>query len=469
VDIQLIGHASIFVETKDLRVLMDPVLWDPHQEGLLDMCPKRQVLHDRLPEFDCLIISHRHLDHFDVRTLARLPKSARVLIPQDELIESCLRDLGYTRVHPLKDFSQARFGSTRILTTASENPVPEFGVVFSDESGVFWNQVDTELSRGTINFVRSRYGRVDFLLAAWQPMIELSYQLNQSLSFPYQEYGKLLDAVSLIQPRAVAPGANGFEYLGGSSWLNRVVFPVTREQFCRDVKLVYPEVGDNVFTLDPGDILSFDGGGFRRIAGGSDFVRCLSDDRSHLDFAPVNTGRELTDDNPDGLDPELVRRAVAEEVEVGLPAFIDANELQFAEHRRWGVVYQLEVISADACDRWFFDFREEHVKARRGRSPLANYSTRIAASSLYAIIKRTKGWDHAMLGGYYRRSNKVYAVTPFGVARADSKSLPDPLELKHPYKLVLADVLRSEISKYRPEAVEALAPDAEAVAAVEAV
>ena len=453
-DIQLIGHASIFVETKDLRILIDPVLWDPHQEGLLDMCPRRQVVHERLPEFDCLIISHRHLDHFDIQTLAKLPKSVRVLIPQDELIESCLRELGYTSINPLKDFSQVRFGLTRILTTASENPVPEFGVVVVDDSGVFWNQVDTEPSQSTISFVHSRYSEVDLLLAAWQPMLELSYQFNQNLSFPYQEYSKLLAAVSLIQPRAIAPGANGFEYLNGSSWLNQVVFPVTREQFCRDVKLACPTVRENVFILDPGDILSFGGGSFCHSIGGSDFVRCVSRDRAHLDFAPVKIGSDLIDYNPDKVDPKVSRQLVIEEVEVGLPKFINDNKLLFSEHRRWGIVYQLEVVLSDERCTWFFDFTEEHVEARRGRSPLANYFAHIAGSSLYGIIRRTKGWDHAMLGGYYRRSTKVYAVTPFGVARAEAKSLSDPLELKHPYKLILEDILRAEIKEYLREGIE---------------
>lgn len=51
-EIHMIGHASLFIKTKDCRILMDPVLWDPHQEGLFDICPKREVIHEQLPEFD---------------------------------------------------------------------------------------------------------------------------------------------------------------------------------------------------------------------------------------------------------------------------------------------------------------------------------------------------------------------------------------------------------------------------------
>lgn len=136
-EIHMIGHASIFVETQDCKILMDPVLWDTHSEGIEDVCPKREVNHERLPEFDLLIISHRHTDHFDIRSLAYLPKTVDVLIPKDKLLENCLRKLGYLHIYPLGDFSEVKIGSTSLLTTRSENRVPEYGMVFADPSGIF--------------------------------------------------------------------------------------------------------------------------------------------------------------------------------------------------------------------------------------------------------------------------------------------------------------------------------------------
>ncbi|MCU1267472.1 MAG: hypothetical protein JWM21_3790 [Acidobacteria bacterium] len=86
-EIHMIGHASIFVKTEDCGILMDPVLWDPHQEGLFDVSPKREVIHKNLPQYEFLVISHKHQDHFDLRTLASLRKDVDVFIPQDPLIE----------------------------------------------------------------------------------------------------------------------------------------------------------------------------------------------------------------------------------------------------------------------------------------------------------------------------------------------------------------------------------------------
>ena len=122
--IHSLGHASLFVNTEDCKILIDPVLEDPFFEGLNESCPKREIAKEKLPEYDFLIISHRHLDHFDLRSLAYLPKNVDVLIPQDYLIEDCLLQLGYSRIYPLADFAKVRTSSTTIMTTRSEIKVP---------------------------------------------------------------------------------------------------------------------------------------------------------------------------------------------------------------------------------------------------------------------------------------------------------------------------------------------------------
>lgn len=447
--IHMIGHASIFVETQDQKILMDPVFWDPHQEGLFDVCPKREVLPERLPAFDFLILSHKHLDHFDIRTLAFLPKSVKVLMPQDELIEKCLRQLGYERIYKLNDFSEVKAGATRIFTTRSANPVPEFGVIFADDSGVFWNQVDSDVRRETADFVLSRFPRIDFLLASWQPMLELSYQMNQSLEFPYNGYNQMLDNIRLIKPAALAPGANGFRYIGGSAWLNRVVFPVTREQFCKDVSHLTPDLAGNILALDPGDVLAFQNGECQAQVGASPFVRNLGGDREELDFFPVLAGGEMRDDTEPPVAAEVLREALSEEIETRLLPFIKDHATLFAEHYRWQVVYQLSVVFPDGVERWSFDFSAATVQLRKGRDPLANLHTLMTASSLYGLLTAALGWDYAMLGGYYRRFNKVYAITEFGLARPESGLLQDPLELRFPYRKVLDNVLLKEVERWQ--------------------
>ena len=432
--ISMIGHASIFVETKDCKFMMDPVLWDPHQEGLFDICPKREIQYDEIPEFDILIISHKHLDHFDIRSLAFLPKNVDVIIPRDSLIERCLRKLGYQKIHSLSDFQVLSIGKTNIMTTRSENRVPEFGIIFEDQSGVFWNCVDTELTPDSIGNVLQHYPKIDFLLATWQPMMESNFQNNESIKFPYYEYGQILYNINLINPTAIAPGSNGFKYIDSGAWLNQIVFPVTRERFCKDISQAYPSLGNNIYALDPGDTIEFSHEKQVYTPNGCEFVQTIKDDRDQLDFCPINVGSSLVDTNSDGYDLSVVENTISDKVEIELTDLLQKKYKDFQEHKRWQVVYQLEVIFPNQVQKWYCDFSQYPFQMLKGRNPLANFYTCTTASGFYSLIKQTKGWDYLGLGGYHRSFNKIYQATPLGLV------LPHYVEFIDPFSMLFSDV-----------------------------
>jgi UDP-MurNAc hydroxylase len=450
-EIHLIGHASLFVRTSSCRILIDPVFWDPHFEDLADVYPQRLVLEDLVPEFDILIISHRHLDHFDVRTLSSLPKDVGVFIPQDSLMENCLRELGFNRVRMLPSFAEVSLGQAKLLTTRSEGSAKEFGILVADESGVVWNQIDTVVKSDTIAALLSRYPQIDLMLAMWQPMIELNYQTHQSLTFPFSEYTRLLYNISLISPKAVAPGANGFRYRGDASWLNRVVFPVSRERFCKDAKAACPSLKDAVLVLDPGDVVHVEPEGIEKVAGGCPFVRRVSQTIQSYDFSPVKIDDHLVDRNPDGYDLDSMRNVISEAISGDLPEFINSHPMTFLDHRKWEVIYELEVSLPDERRRWVIDFSEEPVRALPQSNPLANFFVYVTASALFGLIRQLKGWDYALLGGYYRTYQKIYQVTPHGLVRPQHCVFSDPLRQRFNYDKQLESVVSNEILRWSSE------------------
>ena len=74
VKVTLLGHATVLVETGPMRILMDPVLQDPFENGMVVSCPKRVIDLDRLEPIDVVVLSHRHPDHFDLPSLDRLSR-----------------------------------------------------------------------------------------------------------------------------------------------------------------------------------------------------------------------------------------------------------------------------------------------------------------------------------------------------------------------------------------------------------
>jgi len=71
----MIGHATTLIQFRKLNILTDPV-WSNRASPFAFAGPRRVaapgVAFDRLPPIDCILLSHNHYDHLDLRTLARL-------------------------------------------------------------------------------------------------------------------------------------------------------------------------------------------------------------------------------------------------------------------------------------------------------------------------------------------------------------------------------------------------------------
>ena len=69
-----IGHASVYVEIDDIRILIDPIFSEyasPFNFGPKRFHPPPITLQD-LPKIDAVLISHDHYDHLDMNTIIQL-------------------------------------------------------------------------------------------------------------------------------------------------------------------------------------------------------------------------------------------------------------------------------------------------------------------------------------------------------------------------------------------------------------
>ncbi len=99
-----LGHAGFIVETRGIKILIDPWFYPAFLESWFPF-PDNRVL---LPEishqkFDFLYVSHLHEDHFDRRLLLSLDKSTPVLCPQyrSRAMGKKLASMGFKKLIPL--------------------------------------------------------------------------------------------------------------------------------------------------------------------------------------------------------------------------------------------------------------------------------------------------------------------------------------------------------------------------------
>ena len=124
----LIAHASMLIQSNKTTILTDPVWFDYLWEEINVLCPSIDLDTNKIPPIDILNISHRHQDHFDVRTLAHLAQNesifkpdVTILAPNDDILIDVLRELNYKNIRVVDAFEPISIGDVTLTPTPSLN------------------------------------------------------------------------------------------------------------------------------------------------------------------------------------------------------------------------------------------------------------------------------------------------------------------------------------------------------------
>jgi L-ascorbate metabolism protein UlaG (beta-lactamase superfamily) len=421
--VTLIGHASVLVEMEGATCLMDPVFSDPFEEGAVTSCPRRKVYPERLPPVDTVIVSHRHPDHFDLPSLAKIPRDCDAICPADPLIVYALHQLGFSRVHavhPMGSISSAEF---ELFPTQSESTgVREFGMLFRDRTGCFWNQVDSSLSSKTIDAVAQRFGSIDLLFGMYACQ-NFDFFESRATVFPFDEHRQNLESALRIRPRLVVPASAGFRFCDPHAWLNAFLFPISRERFVADLAQVEP--AQAVAVMNPGDVVDIAPDGVTHHPAASPIAVTEADDREHLRFRPTAPIPELRDPNPDGYPLEQLVAVSHRFVSDGLQRFLESSHELVQRYRALAAHYAVGLVFPDDSTSWYrFDLA--HIPVRVEGSGEADVVHRIAASALVGWIERKKSFFYVR--AYSRRFSTLYELGRAGeTVRVAPRPLPDLL------------------------------------------
>ncbi|MGH7774394.1 MAG: MBL fold metallo-hydrolase [Candidatus Binatia bacterium] len=408
--VTLLGHATVLVEMGPMKILMDPVLQDPFEDGLVVSCPRRQIDVDRFPPVDVVIISHRHPDHFDLFSLDRLSRNCQVCCPTDPLITHALKLLGFQHVTVLEPGKPMSLEKMEILPTRSENQsVRECGILFRDQTGTFWNQVDTEISPATINSVLQHCARVDLLFAMYASQ-NFSFFESQDKSFPYETHRQNLQNALMIRPGLTVPGSAGFRFFGEHEWLNRFLFPISRELFLHDLRTLDATLETAI--MNPGDVAEINSGDVKIHQQASPFSKTLQDDTHQVSFNPTSTIPPLKDPNPEGYEIREMEGTISKVIKQGLFKFClehARNQLEVAgKYFACRAIYGLEVVFPHYSKHWTIDFRSDPICLYSEKNAQANVIHQIAASALNGWILRRRSFFYVR--AYSRRFSTYHRV-----------------------------------------------------------
>ena len=448
--IEMLGHANLLVRTSAGSVLFDPPLLPTHHEGVYDVYPPRQLELERLPEFDAVVLSHAHADHFDLPSISLIPRHVPLLLPSDPEMLACLRGLGFRELIELESFEAVRIGELELIPTPPAAGALEHGLLLRSGELTVWNMVDTFPSTATIDAVLQAYGPVDLLFAPWQPLHDTGVSHGVAPHFPHRIYRRILATIAHINPRYLVPGACGFWAVGPAAWTNASLFPLTRERFLDDLGGLGLGLEQRTFPLDPGDALSLSAQGIAREHGLLDYIECSASYDWHARaFRPLELlGPPVREHRGAAACVEECGAALESLLLEALPAFIREHDQAFAQHRAWRVHRQYELVF-DGGERRAYSLRfsAEGVEAEAGDTPLHSSQTVVSAGLLVALIASASSWEYAEMSGELRRFDFTYVVDERGL-HVPPRPLSDPLAV------LLGSP--SEREQYRATMVEAL-------------
>ncbi len=422
--IDCLGHACFIVAAGETRVLFDPLLTDSHHEGLFEMSPSRRLDLDALPSINAVVISHRHFDHFDLPSLALLPREVPVLVPADDLLRAALHDFGFSNIVVVEPLADIRVDDLVLTPTPAAIRALETGYVVSDGVSTIWNMIDTVPAPEAVADVVSRFSRFDLAFVAWQPLLDSDVAVTDTPLFPLDMYRRLVQNALQASPDCLALSACGFRATPGFGWLNDVMFPMTPERFEADLLAARPEWDGRLLRPAPGD----------RITTGSKtslhraavpYCRATGTSTDAFVWQPWRRRFEARA----AAIPEAataLHGRVATFLDVELPTFIEHHAGEFFWHAVSQINRQFVIVFREGPEYWFLDFAAGRPTMSRGRSPLATAFSVLTGDALAALLDHRRTWSYVALNGDYFEADFGYSVTRHGVAAIQTPRT-DPL------------------------------------------
>ncbi len=136
-----IGHSTMLIELAGVRILTDPWFTDPIL-GVVTHSRTIGLEVEQVPELDLILISHGHFDHCDLKALAKLNKSAVVIVPEKKTAAR-IRKLGYSEITVLAPWESRLVSKVCITALPARHLAPECTYVISSGDAAVYFGGDT--------------------------------------------------------------------------------------------------------------------------------------------------------------------------------------------------------------------------------------------------------------------------------------------------------------------------------------
>jgi Beta-lactamase superfamily domain len=411
--VTICSHASLYIETNDQRILLDPFFSDDLVGGTLTFNPGRIFDLDQMPEPTILVVTHGHFDHFHLESLQRFSRNLPLITSNDPPVIQKLVAAGFSNIIVCTPWEQVKIGETSFLPTPSEHEEEEIGLLIQNEGCSFWHIADSEVGVGMGKKIVEQHGSIDVISAKYQPSVAamIGYSQNMGANFDKSEFVSWLESACECNPSLIFPYAAGICFSGRHEWFNRYVFPISEAEVAN---LLQQRLGDpeRSTTVLPGDIIEWEAG-----------VKPLK----KLQSSPFVRTKATPEITWEPVDISTLSGSIATAEREQLQQQLDAFLLQILtgwlqhkfsqKHNIWHVfrdediIWQL-VVHLGNGERlnYCIDFRLPQVAVIFGKCPESNFFTHISGQTLHEVLQEKVSGMVFGLTGSVRSYEKIIGV-----------------------------------------------------------
>ncbi len=315
-----LGHQGWLFRSDRSAILVDPLLCEDFgQIHALEyrVFPPRKLDLAKLPALDAVVLSHEHDDHFDIPSLAKLPRTVPIYLSarSSTAAHAILGEMGFA-VRPLVPGVPVALGDLEIVPFAGNHQAVDCGdewdtlpYLVRHADGSFFTLVDITLTEGHIAWAKAHAKKPG--IVAWTnnalDWSHMAHYLAERVEGTQQCFVKMGVGHKLIAqqwgtPVAMVMCAGGFSFTGERAWLNDRVFCVDTEAVCAAMTKVYKT--EKFISGIPGQTFVMVSGRLQRVDRTSDFLeaapraewpsRAKAGRTDVPDYAPA-TGRRTLD------------------------------------------------------------------------------------------------------------------------------------------------------------------------------
>ena len=428
-DLDHLGHAMWLIDAAGLRLLFDPLLDPTHHGGVYGVRPAREVDEAAL-RADFIFISHRHTDHFDPPSLARLAAldADSVVLTPDPLVAWAARELGFRSVREIPIHQRVELDRVRFVTTPS-TLAGEWGVLIEEDRGpLVWNQVDTGFPnaaalREAMGVALRALGRdpevgPDLGLVRWQPMLEIAAPTCGRIGFPHHGYARMLEDVVALRAGALVPGACGAGRVGPFAWMDAHAYPVSEARFLTDLAALLPSTP--AFPARVGGRYRVDGGGTHFEPTPDAALATVSTDE--LQGAPaLHPATYAPFSIPPLTDPERSAAPLEEQRRV-TRGWIE-HDLARGLARAWPqmnaepLTLALDIEFPTSTESYTIHVDGSGATVTPEHRPEWDVYNAVPGSLLHEVVEGRYAWGDVLLGGMLRACDRTYRVDAEGLSR----------------------------------------------------